>query len=144
MAPGPVAEGSRWKNFCCVTTRRCNVRFPERLWRRSGSLTAHSLCLGVLCFGGLVTATFGLSACRQPAPDQLQAFGVLAVTLIPTPGRVLASTAFAQANPWSRPAAAVWLMMMTAHGSCVPKGQPGENVSAFSSGAWQNREADGR
>lgn len=135
MAPGPVAQGSRWKNFCCVTTRRWNVRFLRRLRRRSGAPTACSLCLGVLCFGRLVTATFGLSARRLPAPDQLQAFGVLAVALIPTPGRVLASTAFAQANPRSRPAAAIWLMMMAAHGSCVPKGQPGEDVSAFSPGA---------
>ncbi len=135
MAPGPVAQGSWWKNSCCVTTRLCNVRYFGRLRRRSGSPTAHFLCLGVLCLGGLVTATFGLSARRLPAPDQLQAFGVLAVTLIPAPGRVLASTAFAQANPRSRPAAAVWLMMIAAHGSCVPKGQPGENVSAFSPGA---------
>jgi hypothetical protein len=118
-----------------VTTRRCNVRFPGKLRRRSDSPTAHSLRLGVLSFGRLVTAAFGLSARRLPAPDQLQTFGVLAVTLVPTPGRVLAPTAFAQANPRSRPPAAVWLMMMIAHGSYVPKGQPGENVSAFSPGA---------
>ena len=34
MAPRPVAQGSRRKNFCCVTTRRRNFRRLRWLWRR--------------------------------------------------------------------------------------------------------------
>ena len=144
IAPWPVAQGVRQKNFCCVTTRRRNF---GRLWwlrRRGGTLTARTLGLGVLGFDGIVLAPLGLPLGRLPAPDQPQAFGVLAVTLVPTPRLVLAPTALAQADPRPRSSrpdtlAAIW----TYHDGgprerCSPKGQPGENALTFSSGAYQN------
>jgi hypothetical protein len=36
VTPGPIAQGSRGKNFCCVTTRRRNIGFIRGL-RRSHS-----------------------------------------------------------------------------------------------------------
>ena len=123
MAPWPVAQGSRRKNFCCVTTRRRNLRRLRRLWRRGGALTAHTFGLGVLGFGRLVLASFGLPLRRLPTPHQPQAFGILAVMLVPTPRLVLASTAFAQADAHPRSSAtAVWLIMTTAHGSSFSQG----------------------
>ena len=98
MAPWPVAQRSRRKNFCCVTTRRRNFRRLRWLRRRCGTLTAHAFGLGVLGFGRLVLAPLGLPLRRLPAPHQPQAFGILAVMLVPTPRLVLASTAFAQAD----------------------------------------------
>jgi len=78
-----------------VTTRRRNLRRLRRLWRRGGTLTARTFGLGVLGFGRIILPSFGLPPRRLPAPDQTQAFGVLAVMLVPTPRLVLASTAFA-------------------------------------------------
>jgi len=125
MAPRPVAQRSRKNNFCCVTTRRCNCRLLRRLRRRLGTLTARPLRLGVLGFDRIILAPFGLPFGRLPAPDQTQAFRVLAVTLIPAPWRVLAPTPFAQADPRpgpSRTAATVWLMMTAAHGRVHSQG----------------------
>ena len=123
MTPGPVAQGSRRKNCCCVTTRRPNVRRLWLLWQRRGTLTAHSFRLGVLGLGGLVLASLGLPLRRLPTPHQTQALGILAVPLVPTPRLVLASTAFAQADAHSRSSAtAVWLIMTTAHGSVFSQG----------------------
>jgi hypothetical protein len=73
--------------------------------------------------GRIILPSFGLPPRRLPAPHQTQAFGVLAVMLVPTPRLVLASTAFAQAD--SRPrssATTVWLIMTTAHGSPFSQG----------------------
>ena|SRR5580692_12489406 len=97
-----MTERIRQKNFCCVTTRRRNFGLRRRLWRSGGAPTARPLRLGVLSFDGVVLAPFGLPLGRLPAPHQAPAFGVLAVTLIPTPRRVLVLTAFAQANPRPR------------------------------------------
>jgi len=82
-----------------VTTRRRNFGFVGRSWQRGGALTARSLGLGVLGFGGIILASLGLPPRRLPAPDQSQAFGVLTVSLVPTLGRVLAPAALAQADP---------------------------------------------
>ena len=126
MAPRPVAHGSWRKNACCVTTRRPNLRRLRRLWRRRDVLTAHAFGLGMLGFGGLVLAPLGLPLRCLPTPHQPQAFGILAVMLIPTPRLVLASTAFAQADARSRSSAtAVWLIMTMAHGSTFPRDSPG-------------------
>ena len=122
MAPGPVAQRSRRKNFCCVTTRRRNFGLLRWLRRGGGALTARTLRLGMLGFGRVVLAPPGLPPRRLPAADQTQAFGVLAVTLVPTQRLVAAATAFAQADPRPRSSrtttmAAGCLIMTTAHGS---------------------------
>jgi hypothetical protein len=123
MAPWPVAQGSRRKNVCCVTTRRRNLRRLRRLWRRGDALTARTFGRGVLGFSRIVLPSFGLPPRRLPAPYQTQAFGVLAVMLVPTPRLVLASTAFAQADAHPRSSATtVWLIMTTAHGSAFSQG----------------------
>jgi hypothetical protein len=123
MAPWPVAHGSRRKNFCCVTTRRRNLSRLRCLWRRGDALTARTFGFGVLGFGRIVLPSFGLPPRRLPAPHQPQAFGILAVMLIPTPRVVLASTAFAQADAHPRSSAtAIWFIMTTAHGSVFSQG----------------------
>ena len=123
MAPWPVAQGSRRNNFCCVTTRRRNLKRLRRLWQRGGALTARTFGRGVLGFGRIVLPSFGLPPRRLPASHQTQAFRVLAVMLVPTPRLVLASTAFAQADARPRSSATtVWLIMTTAHGSVFSQG----------------------
>jgi hypothetical protein len=127
MAPWAVAQGRRQQNFCCVTTRRRNLGDLRCLRRRWDAATARTLLRGVLGFGRIVLTPLGLPPRRLPAPPHAQAFGVLAVTLVPTPRLVPAATAFAQAEPRPRPsrtgtAAAVWLIMTTAHGSAISQG----------------------
>ena len=123
MTPRPMAHGSRRNNFCCVTTRRRILRDLRRLWRRCGALTARTFCLGMLGFDRLVLAPIGLPLRCLPAPEQAHAFGILAITLIPTARLVLASTAFAQADALPRSSAtAVWLIMTMAHGSAFSQG----------------------
>ena len=116
MTSRPFADGSRRQNFCCVTTRRRNFGIFRGLRQRRGAPPARPLGLGVLGFSGIVLASLGLPLGGLPAPHETQTFGVLAVTLVPTLWRVLAPTAFAQAQAWSRTPTAVWLMMTTAHG----------------------------
>jgi hypothetical protein len=131
IAPRPVAQGGRENNFCCVTTRRCNLRILRGLWQRWGTLTARTLILGVLGFGGLALASSRLPPRRLPTTEQTPAFGVLAVTLVPTLRLVLAPAAFAQADPRPRSsrtgtAAAFWINMTAAHGSVdLPRDSPG-------------------
>ncbi len=98
MAPRPVAQGSRQQNFCCVTTRRRNLGVLRCLRQRWGTLTARTLRLGVLDFGRIVLASSRLPPRRLPAADQPPAFGVLAVTLVPTTRLVLVPTALAQTD----------------------------------------------
>ena len=116
--------------------RRRNLRGFRYLRRRWDAPTARTFRLGMLDFGRLILTPLSLPPRRLPTPYQMLAFGVLAVTLVPTPRLVLAPTPFAQADPrsWSsriRTAAAVWLIMATAHGSCdLPRDSPGEHVPA--------------
>jgi hypothetical protein len=122
------------KNFCCVTTRRRNFWVIRGLRHRWGALTARTLRRGVLGFGCVVLAASGLPSRRLPATDQPPTFGVLTVTLVPTPWLVLVPTAFAQADSCPRSsrtgtAATFWTNMTATHGSSDPKGQPGENVA---------------
>lgn len=115
------------KNFCCVTTRRRNLGVLRCLGRRFSALAAHALSLCVLSFGPSIQSASGLPLCRLPAAHLPQAFGVLAVTLVPPLRLVLPSTAFAQADPRPRSsrtgtAAAPWLKMAAAHGSILSQG----------------------
>ena len=149
MAPRPVAHGSRQNNFCCVTTCRCNCGGLRCLRRTADALTAHTLCLSVLGFGGVVLAASGLPPRRLPATDQPPAFAVLAVTLVPTPRLVRAATAFAQADPRPRSsrtgtAAVLGITMTTAHGSAISQGTARGERTIVLLGAEQNRQADGR
>jgi hypothetical protein len=130
----PVAHGMVGKNFCCVTTRRCNLGIFRGLWSRGGAAAARLLGLGVLGFNGFVLAPPGLSLGRLPAPHQEQALGVLAVALVPALWGVHAATALAKAESRSRSptATAVRLMMRAAHGRVVlPRDSPGWNASTF-------------
>jgi hypothetical protein len=115
------------KNFCCVTTRRRNLGVLRHLGRGFGALAARTLSLGVLGFalGGL--ATSGLPLRRLPAADLPPAFGILAVTLVPTPRLILPPAAFAQADPRARSsrtgtAGALWFNVTGAHGSVISQG----------------------
>ena len=81
----------------------------------------------MLGFYGFILAPFGLPLGRLPAADLAQAFGVLAVTLVPTLRQVLLATAFAQADPGPRSsrtgtAAAIWTTMTATHGSDFSQG----------------------
>ncbi len=148
MAPRPVAQRSRRKNFCCVTTRRRTFWLVQWLRQRWDTLTARPLCLGVLRLNRLVLAPSGLPPRRLPAPDQTQALGVLAVTLAPTPRLVAAATAFAQADPRPRSSrtatlAAVWFIMTTAHGSAFSQGSARGERAIVLLGRLSKPEADG-
>lgn len=121
------------KKICRVTTRRCNrtllrgLRRGDTLAARTLCLSARTLCLGMPGFDCIVLTTSGLPPRRLPAPDQAEAFGILAVTLIPTSWLILTPTAFAQADPRPRSSrtgtlAAVWAIMTGAHGSAVSPG----------------------
>jgi hypothetical protein len=144
MAPGPVAHRSRRKNFCCVTTRCRNFGLLRWLRRGGGALTARTLRLGMLGFGRIVLAPPGLPPRRLPAPDQTQAFGVLAVMLVPTPWLVLAPTAFTQADPRPRSSmATVWIIMTQAHGSAISQGTARGERAIVLLGRLSKRAADG-
>ena len=95
--------------------------------RRGGTLTAHPLGLGVLGFYGFILASFGLSFGRLPAPDLAEAFGDLAIMLVPAPWQVLLPAAFAQANPgprssWTGTPTAIWTIIIATHGSDFSQG----------------------
>jgi hypothetical protein len=127
IAARPVAQRSQQQNCCCVTTRRRNLWFFRCLRRRCCALTARTLCLGMLGFGGIIQTPPGLAPRRLPTADLPPAFGILAVTLVGTPRLVLSVTAFAQAEPQprsSRPGrvAALWITMRVAHGSVLSQG----------------------
>jgi hypothetical protein len=115
------------KTFCCVTTRCRNFGCLRWLGRRFGTLTARTLGLGVLGSGRFIQTPSALPPRRLPATHLPQAFGGLAVTLVPTLRLVLAPAAFAQADPRPRSsrtgtAAALWLIMAAAHGSVLSQG----------------------
>ena len=127
--PGTQAGRTREskKNFCCVTTRRRNLRVLRFLGRGFGALAARALSRRVLRFGGGIQAASGLSLRRLPAANLPLAFRILAVTLVPTPRLVLPSAAFAQADPRARSsrsgtARALWFNVVGAHGSVISQG----------------------
>jgi hypothetical protein len=78
---------------------------------------------GVLGFDRSVGTPLRLTPGRLPAANGTQAGGILAVTLVPTVWLELLSTAFAEASArsWSS-AAAVWFMLVVAHGSVLSQG----------------------
>lgn len=139
VASGSVAQGRRRKNICCVTTRRRNLRGFRHLWRRGDSTcappTARTFHRGVLDFGRLPLTPADLAPRSLPPPYQTLAVSILAVTLVPTPWLILASTPLAQTEPRPRSprtltAATVWRIMATTHGSCdLPRDSPGANRS---------------
>ena len=147
-ARGSLADRIRGeeKIFWCVTTRRRNFGVLNGLGCGLGALTAVFLRLGMLGFDAGVLATFSLAASRLPAVDLPQAFGVLAVALVPAPRLVFASTSFAQAYPpaWSAPSgqtAVLCFNVRDAHGSCDSQGKSsGRMLVAFSSGAIKTRK----
>jgi hypothetical protein len=142
MTAGSIAQRCRRENFCCVTTRGLKGRRLGSLWQGLEIQTACFLRLGVLSFDGLMLSSFGLSSGGEPASDETEAFGILAIELVPASGSIFSSAAFAQAGAKPRssaPGSALWFMMRMAHGSVSPKGQPGGNARTFSSGVIQNK-----
>jgi hypothetical protein len=138
-----IKEGK--KNFCCVTTHGCNHWGFNDLGQGSRALTALSFCLGVVAFGSLVGAMFGLPPRCLPAADLPEAFRGLTVALIPRPRLVLAPTPFAQAAPRARLARSGRIAipsrnLETAHGRCfLPREKPG-GMSHHSPRALSKRE----
>ena len=132
------------KRFCCVTTRRRNLCMPQGLGCSLGSLTARVLCLSVPGFSLVSSAVFGLPPRRLPAADLPPAFRILAISLVPATRLVLAVTPFAHAAPWARSTFSGWARRLSfivegAHGRFdLPGEKPGEDVTAFSSGGFQN------
>jgi hypothetical protein len=122
------------KNFCCVTTRRCNLWAVHRLRRELGSFAAHALSLGVPRFDRCGLATLGLPSRGLPTADLPQAFRVLAIALVPRSRVIPPLAAFAQADPRARSslsgtAVGLWLIVEGAHGSCFSQGSArGERV----------------
>ena len=90
------------KKITYVTTRGCNFGDFNGLGHDFSLLTAHLLCLGVLCYDIVMLATFSLAPRCLPASDLPLAFRVLAVALVPATWLVLASAAPAQADPGAR------------------------------------------
>jgi len=132
------------KNFCCVTTRRRKLWDFRYLGRGLGALTACVLSLCMLGFDSGVPAPFGLPLRCLPAAELLRAFLVLAVTLVPTPRLVLASTAFAQADPRARAsrtgtAGALWFNVAGVHGSNLSQGLAREERTTVLPGRLSKR-----
>jgi len=116
------------KNFCCVTTRRRNLGVLRGLGCGFGALAAHALRLCVLGFALGVPAASGLPLRRLPAADLPPAFGILAVTLVPTPRLVLPPAPFTQADSGARSprtgtTGALWFNVAGAHGSDFSQGK---------------------
>jgi hypothetical protein len=145
---GSSRADRRWggkKIFCCVTTRGRNGRVLHGFGRDFGSLAALFLGLGVAGLDHVVLAASSLAARRLPAADFPLALRVLAVALVPAPRLVLASAAFAQADPWARspPSGQTAVLLRTvrgAHGSGHSRGNSsGRMWVAFSSSAINTR-----
>ena len=142
--------GRKWKskkNFCCVTTRRCNLCLLRRLRRGFGSLAARALSCGVLGLHLGVLPASGLSPRCLPTADFTLAFGIPAVALVPAPRLVLVPAPFAQAEPrawssYSGTTAVLWFTVVTAHGSVISQGiARGERANVLL-GRLSKREPD--
>jgi hypothetical protein len=110
------------KNASCVTTRQRNRRRHGRFRRNRRLAAARPLRCRMLGFGGGIPPPLRLTPCRLPPTNFEPAFRILAVPLVPLPGDVPAATPFAQAHPQPRlsdsgMAAAVWFIVVSAHGS---------------------------
>src|SRR5205807_276951 len=132
--PGYAARGARL-SMADRFGRDAWSRRRHRGWCRAGRVV---LLSGAPRPGGsvLLEACPAASESATPLPlaftiqhpaHRLTAGGVLAVTLVGTPGLVVLATAFAQAEPRprsSRPgtAAALWSTMRVAHGSVLSQG----------------------
>ena len=97
-------RGEGKKRFCCVTTRRRNLRVLNGLGRRPRLSAALSFRPGALGIDAIILTTFGLAPRRLPTEDLPLTFRILAVALVPAPGFVLAAAAFAQADAPARSA----------------------------------------
>jgi hypothetical protein len=135
------------KNFCCVTTRRRNFWPLIRLGRSFGSLAAHalSLCVPGFDLGGL--PPLDLPPSRLPTANFPHAFGVLAIALVPTSRLVPPPAAFAQAEPRAKSshsgtAAALWFIVVGAHGSCFSQGTARGECSNILFGRLTKHEPD--
>ncbi len=109
------------KKFCSVTTRRRKFRFLNILGHRLGLLTARFLSLGMLGFGSVGLAAFGLSPRCLPAVDLSHAIRVLTEALVPTSRVVLAPALFVDAGSLARAArsgfgTAFFFTVVVAHG----------------------------
>jgi hypothetical protein len=105
------------------------------LKREVRSLATFSLSICVASFGGSILAMLGLPPRCLPTTDLLQAFGILAITLVPAPWLILAPTSFAQAGSQTQPAYSGRTVMCCrtlagAHGRCfLPREARGECVT---------------
>ncbi len=121
-----IREGK--KSLCCVTTRRRKRRSLASLRRGLRPQAVRTLSLRMLGFDCGISATFGLPPRRLPLADQPQAYGGLAVALVPTTRLVLTSAPFAQARPPARSAPSGRTAMLSrtlasAHGRCHSHGK---------------------
>jgi hypothetical protein len=135
----------RKKSFSRVTTRRRKFRVLKSLRRGLRSLAARFLRLGVPGFDVGVLAMFGLPPRRLPAADLPLALGLLTIALVATPGLVLASTPFAEANPRARPAPSspsvrLGCSLVSAHGRCFLPREGSGRMSNHSPRALSKRE----
>jgi hypothetical protein len=137
--------GERKKRFCRVTTRRRNLRVLNGLGRRPRLLAALPLCLGVPGFDLGMLAMLGLPPRCLPTTDFSSAVRILAIALVPTPGLVLATAAFAQALSQARSApsgrTALFSLTLTgAHGRCFLPRESSGRMSHHSPRALSRRE----
>jgi hypothetical protein len=135
------------KSLCSVTTRRRNRWLLSDFRSDLRSLSARALGLGMPGLDTRILTMSGLSPCRLPTVDLSAAFRILAVALIPGPRLILASAAFAQADPRPRPARSSGTMgrcltVTGAHGRLVSQGKArGECVTVLPE-RYPRRERD--
>ena len=116
------------KNFCCVTTRRRNLRLRADLGRLLRPLPARPLGLRVLRPGLCRLTTLRLPPRRLPTSDFPPALRLLTVTLVPTPRLILAPAPLAQADAHTRSSpsgtsSTLSLNLAGAHGRSISHGK---------------------
>jgi hypothetical protein len=131
-----------------VTTRGRKLWVLKSLRRGLHALAARLLVLCSLAPDLVVVAMFTLPPRREPVADFAQAFRILTVALMVTPGLVLALAPFAQADSRARAAPSglgtpFSLTLARAHGRFdLPREKLGEDVSPSSSGVIKKRGQD--
>ena len=83
------------KKFLLRDHARLNLWVLNGLKRELRSLAAFSLSFCMANFGGSILAILGLPPGCLPTTHLPQAFGILAITLVPAPRLILAPTSFA-------------------------------------------------